>query len=239
MKQITSSLYQLSLGPVNAFIIDDSAGLIDDNAGITLIDTGLKGSTDKIFSALEKDGKSPGDIRRIILTHAHSDHAGSAAELKKRLNIPVFAHVDAVRLIEAGLSIDRPVQRSPGLANLLIYNLFIRSAGNTIDPLTIDQHFNDNDILPFAGGIQVIYTPGHAKGHISLLLKQERVLIAGDICAHAFGLAGSTVYEDRQLGIQSILKAASLDFDTAVFGHGRPLQPAANKKLKEKFSSTA
>lgn len=232
MKQITNSLYQLNLGPVNTFIIDDTAGL-------TLIDTGLKGSISKIFSALEKAGKSPRDIRRIILTHAHPDHAGSAAELKKRLNIPVFAHIDAVRLIESGLSGDRPIYLSPGLDNWLIYNLFIRSAGNTIDSLTIDQHLNDRDILPFAGGIQVMHTPGHATGHISLLLKQERVLIAGDICAHAFSLAGSTVYEDRQIGMHSILKAASFDFDIAVFGHGRPLRPAANKKLKEKFYPTA
>lgn len=232
MKQITNSLYQLSLGAVNVFVIEDTAGL-------TLIDTGLKGSTGKIFSALEKAGKSPRDIRRIILTHAHGDHAGSAAEIKKRLNIPVFAHFDAARLIEAGLAGERPLHLSPGIANWLIYNLFIRPAGNAVEPLTIDQHLNDNDILPFAGGIQVIYTPGHATGHISLLLRQERVLIAGDICANAFGLAGSTVYEDSELGMQSIRKAASFDFDTAVFGHGRPLQPAANKKLKEKFSPPA
>ena len=62
------------------------------------------------------------------------------------------------------------------------------------------------------------------------------MLIAADLCAHALGLAYSTLYEDRALGQQSIRKAAALSFDTAVVGHGGPLRGAANHKLREKFA---
>lgn len=75
MRKITDHVYQITLGAVNAFVIEDD--------GLTLVDTGYKGSADKIFNAIKKGGKDPKDIRRIILTHLHLDHAGSAAEIKE------------------------------------------------------------------------------------------------------------------------------------------------------------
>jgi len=228
MKQIIRNIYQIGLGVVNAFIIEDQ--------GLTLVDTGMKGSADKIFLALKKSGKDPADIRRIILTHAHSDHSGSAAELKKRLGVPVWAHVEDASLITQGIAGRQPMALSPGVINWLVYNIFIRRAGNTIEPVVIDRQLHDNDILPIAGGIQVIHTPGHSAGHIALLVREEGVLIAADICANAGGLGLSTVYEDRALGVKSILKAAKFDFEVAVFGHGGPLRGGASRKLKEKFA---
>lgn len=90
-------------------------------------------------------------------------------------------------------------------------------------------------MIPIAGGILVIHTPGHCAGHIALLIKNEGVLIAGDICASAAGLGISTVNENPDLSIKSILKAAAFGFDKAVFGHGSLLKGSANKKIKEKF----
>lgn len=230
MKQITPHLYQLSLGFVNVFIIEDTSGL-------TLVDTGVPGSMPKIFTALEKAGKSPVDIHRIILTHAHTDHSGSAAAISNALNIPVWAHADTARLVRQGLPGNAPLQLSPGLLNKLIYQLFIKNVKN-VDPITIDHTVADGDILSFGGkkGIRIIHTPGHSTGHISLLLQEDGVLIAADICANAAGLGWSTVYEDRAVGRQSIQKAAVFAFGKAVFGHGRPLTRDANTKLKAKFT---
>ena len=227
MKQITNNIYQISFGAVNAFVVEDN--------GLTLIDTGLKGSTEKIFSAIKKAGKKPKDIKQIILTHCHPDHAGSVADLKKLLNVPVFAHEIDAPLIEQGIG-GRQMQLTPGIVNWLIYNLFIKKAGNTIAPVTVEEKLKDNDIIPVAGGIQVIHTPGHSEGHIALLVKNEGVLIAADICANAIGLDYSTLYEDIALGRKSILKAADFSFDQAVFGHGSLLKGNANEKMKEKFN---
>ena len=83
--------------------------------------------------------------------------------------------------------------------------------------------------------MQVKHTPGHCAGHIGLLIKKGGVLIAGYICANAACLGISTVNEDPDLSIKSILKAAAFSFDKAVFGHGSLLKGSANKKLKEKF----
>jgi glyoxylase-like metal-dependent hydrolase (beta-lactamase superfamily II) len=231
MKQITRNVYQISLGAVNAFVVEDD--------GLTLVDTGFKGSAGKIFAALKKGGKDPGDIRRIILTHAHSDHSGSAAEIKQRLGVPIWAHEEDAWLMEQGIAGRLPMVLSPGVVNWLVYNLLIKRADKTIEPVRIDRKLPDNELLPIAGGIQVIHTPGHSAGHLSLLIKNEGVLIAADICANAGGLGLSTVYEDRVLGVKSILKAAELDFETALFGHGGPLVRGANRRMKEKFRKMA
>ena len=96
----------------------------------------------------------------------------------------------------------------------------------------------DGDILPMLGGLRVIHTPGHSAGHIALLAQRAGGLIAGDLCANMAGLDLSTVYEDRALGVASIAKAAAFDFSTAVFGHGGPLRPAANQKLRARFGAS-
>ena len=55
MQQISKNIYQIKLGMVNAFLIEDN--------GFTLIDTGYKNSSDKIFDAISKAGKNPNDIK--------------------------------------------------------------------------------------------------------------------------------------------------------------------------------
>ncbi|MDB5239670.1 MAG: beta-lactamase [Spirosoma sp.] len=229
MQQISPSLYQISLGSVNVFVIKDK--------GLTLIDTGNKGSMEPIFSALRKGGEDPNAIKQIILTHVHPDHAGSVAAIKSNLGVPLLAHRDEVSLIEKGVAGRASMHLSPGVINWLIFNLFIKGAPNTIDPVGVDQPLSHNDVIPVAGGLQVLHTPGHSAGHIALLLKQEGVLIAGDICANVVGLDLSTVNEDSALSIQSILEVSELSFDKAVFGHGNVLKEGANQKMKAKFSS--
>jgi glyoxylase-like metal-dependent hydrolase (beta-lactamase superfamily II) len=227
MKKITSHLYQINLGAVNAFLIEDQ--------GLTLVDTGYKGSDEKIFKAIRKGGKDPEKIKRIILTHSHPDHAGSVASLKSKLQVPVFAHTADAQLVEQGIAGRLPHVISPGLVNKLVFRFFIQNVGNHIQATEVAEKLQDKDEISVAGGIQVIHTPGHSAGHIGLLLKEDGILIAGDICANMMGLGLSTVYENRILGIKSILKAAAYDFDKAVFGHGKPLIKSANKKLQAKF----
>jgi glyoxylase-like metal-dependent hydrolase (beta-lactamase superfamily II) len=228
MKQISKHVFQISLGAVNVFIIEDN--------GLTLVDTGFKSNRDKIFNAITRGGKRADDIKQIILTHSHPDHSGSVADIRNTLGVPVYAHAEDAALVEAGIGGRLPHQPSPGIMNWLLFKLFINNSPNETERCIIDERLEDGDVLPFAGGIQVIHTPGHSKGHISLLVKNDGVLIAGDICANMFGLDFSTVYEDRKLGVQSILKAAQFDFEKAVFGHGNPLIGRANVKLTEKFS---
>ena len=82
--RIIEGLWQVNLGAVNAFLIDDGE--------LTLIDTGLADSVGKIGQAVASLGKTPADIRHIIVTHCHRDHAGGLAAIKRLTTAPVYAH---------------------------------------------------------------------------------------------------------------------------------------------------
>ncbi len=228
MKQISEHVYQIALGAVNVFLIEDGNEL-------TLVDCGYPNSADKIFAAVKKAGKDPQNIKQLILTHTHPDHAGSAAEIKRRLDIPVLCHFEDAKLIAKGVAGRLPFVLAPGIINWLVFNLLIKRTPNKVEPVIIDHQLNDNDLLSIAGGVKVIHTPGHSLGHIALLVQKANLLIAGDICANVFGLGLSPVYEDIETGKQSILKAANFGFEKAVFGHGKEITSAASAKLKAKF----
>jgi glyoxylase-like metal-dependent hydrolase (beta-lactamase superfamily II) len=229
MKRISSNIYQISLGWVNVFVIDDN--------GLTLIDTGPKGSTGKIFSAIKNGGMNPYAIKRIILTHAHPDHSGSAEEMKRMLRVPVMAHREDAEIMRYGIACRKEICLTPGFKNWLIYELAIKRSGINIEPVAIDEQLNDRDLLPLLGGIRVIHTPGHTRGHISLLAENEEVLIAGDLLSNSTGLGLSVIYENMAEGISSILKVTDLDFDKMAFGRGRPILKDAGSLVRQAFDS--
>ena len=79
-----------------------------------------------------------------------------------------------------------------GLVNWLIFKLVIKDVPGQIAPVGIAARVADHDVLPIAGGLRVIHTPGHSAGHMALLPEQDGVLLAGDLCAHVMGLAYSS-----------------------------------------------
>ncbi len=228
MKKITDRLYQIPIGPVNAYLLDAEE--------LILIDTGYKGKHSKILEALHKLNKNPGDIKHILLTHSHPDHAGALADLVALTGARTYMHEEDATLMKQGLAGRLPFILSPGLINKLIFNLFMKNTKNENDVVVIDQLIQDNELLPLAGGIRVIHVPGHSLGQVCFLLESENLLVVADICSNMFGLGWSVVYEDRSVGLQSIKKATSFKFDIAVFGHGNAIRKNAAQKISAKFS---
>jgi glyoxylase-like metal-dependent hydrolase (beta-lactamase superfamily II) len=229
IKNIINNIYQIDLGVVNCF-------LVDNDGALTLIDTGIEGAEKKIFKALAEIGRGPSDIKQVILTHLHPDHAGSAAAIQKLLNVPVYAHhADAV-LIEQGIGMREPMTRMPGFISWMIYNLMLKKAPKTITPVSNIIDLSDGQLLPILTGVKIIHSPGHSAGHICLLFEQEQLLIAGDICMNTNGLEYSILYEDVALAKQTIKDVSKCNFNIACFGHGKPVIGNASKKMIEKFS---
>lgn len=204
---------------------------------LTLIDSGLPRSTDRIFAAIEALGRKPGDVRQVIITHYHNDHAGSLADVVDRTGAQVLAH-----------PLDAPVLRGERLPAPANANAIMKRLLNATDPglhaprsVQVSREVSDGDEVDLDGGGRIIHTPGHTRGSISIYLPQRKILFAGDAVANLFGVRPPVGWftEDRAAARASIRKLAELDFDVALFGHGRPLDKDASRafrKLAEKLS---
>jgi glyoxylase-like metal-dependent hydrolase (beta-lactamase superfamily II) len=211
--------------------------LLKTDDGLVLVDAGWPNKTEQLFAAVRESGHDPAGIRHLLLTHGHIDHAGSAAEIRRRTGARTYAHALDLELIEKGEA-ERPgTTVTPGFMPAFAYRFFIKPGGTRYEPFPVDQVLSHGDRLPMASDIEVIHSPGHCAGHAAFLLHQDGVLIAGDICSHIMGLSYSVLNEDRALARQSILHVAEYPFDQAVFGHGKPLVRRANQQLKERFAN--
>jgi glyoxylase-like metal-dependent hydrolase (beta-lactamase superfamily II) len=199
--------------------------------GLTLIDTALGTSAPAILAAIEKIGKSPKDIRRIVVTHCHPDDYGSLAELKRRTGAPAAMHpVDAVEVRKGTtgrrLSFHGPMRVLNG----------IFAQPQKVEAAEVEQEIVDGEVLP--GGLRVVHAPGHSDGHIAVLWPERGVLFAGDACWNLVRLAYMPFYVDFEESKRSLAKLAALDFDVACFGHGRPIIGGASGRLREKWDAS-
>jgi glyoxylase-like metal-dependent hydrolase (beta-lactamase superfamily II) len=225
-KQIAPGCFELALGAVNVF-------LLKSENGWALIDTGFANSADRILTAFQQLGHQPVDIRHIIITHAHPDHIGSLAALKQATHATIYIHPADAEIARTGTGF-RPLTPAPGMMNGLLFRLFIRS-NVMVDGATIDHEINAGDVLPIAGGLNIVHTPGHCAGHISLLWQRQRLLFVGDACGNLPRLGWSVGYEDIQIGKQSLEQLAALDFDMACFGHGKTIAQGAARQFRTRW----
>ena len=228
LKPLLPSLYELRLGLVNAFLIDDPAGAV-------LIDTGYPGQADRIVKGLNGAGKEAQDVRDILVTHCHGDHSGSAAEMKRRTGARLAMHPLDADMVRRGKT-QRPWAPTPGLFNRALYELFVKPAPKQIEPTETDVELDDGQLLPVAGGLRVVHAPGHCAGQTALLWQRHGgVLFSGDAAMNTPWLRPAIVYEDLELGLATLAKLAALPFEHACFGHGRPMLGGAAQRLRLRF----
>ncbi|MGO4108556.1 MBL fold metallo-hydrolase [Paenibacillus sp. YAF4_2] len=204
--------------------------LIWDNQEAVLIDVGIPFRLPLFQEAMAQAGVPFNNLKKIILTHHDLDHIGGLTELlnafphkidvlsteeekpyiqgeRPHLKItPVF--IDQFR---AALPAELPSERRDAILHLL----------KQPPTAKVDQIVTDKEELPLFGGIEVIHTPGHTPGHISLYLKQHKLLIAGDammIDNGCFVEPDNCV--DAVLAKSSIKKFLPYDIQSVICYHG-------------------
>jgi glyoxylase-like metal-dependent hydrolase (beta-lactamase superfamily II) len=228
-RQVASGVYQLELGGVNAFLVEDAEG------GLWLIDTGIEPGAERIGGGIQALGRAPRELRGVVVTHLHGDHVGGLAAVKEHTGAEVWMSAPDAEAVRAGTRM-RPLDPGPGLIRTaVVYAVRLRPE-RPAEPISVEHEIGDGDELPFDG--TVVGTPGHTQGHISVLLtRDDGVLLTGDAATNWGRLGVGPIYEDVAEGMQSLRRLCGLSFETALFAHGRPIVGGASARFCARFAA--
>jgi glyoxylase-like metal-dependent hydrolase (beta-lactamase superfamily II) len=210
---VTDNLIQLDrLRFVNAY-------LVRETDGFTLVDTTLGGGASGLIAAARAAGAP---IRRIALTHGHSDHAGSLDALRAELGDEVEIYLGE---LDARIHAGEPVVDGKLRGS---WPKKVQSAPNV--RLTGGERI---------GSLEVVPSPGHTPGHMAFVDTRDRTLIAGDTftsyvrveipnrLVQPFPLAAMGTQDGDRI-VESARALRAVDPTILVVGHGPAVRaPAA------------
>jgi glyoxylase-like metal-dependent hydrolase (beta-lactamase superfamily II) len=188
--------------------------LVEHRGVLTVIDTGSPyTSTTRILRAVRKMGRNPENLRQIVLTHCHGDHAGQAKRLQEATGATVVAGRDDVGVIEGR----DPYPGPKGLIPHAVYGRF-----GTYTRLTVDRAVAEREEID--GGLVVIPTPGHTAGHVSVFAPDLETLFIGDTIWSLGPVRPSwrPFTQDPARNQESIERLADLPTRRVHPGHGTP-----------------
>ena len=169
----------------------------------TIIDTGVGNRANPIWPQLEELGIEPNNIDKVIITHAHHDHAMGVFMILRRAQPKVYIHEKDTKYIATSL-------------------------GNSL--VKVNQgDIIETELWP----LEVHWTPGHTEGGMSLYSRVNKILFSGDTVfpdgyyGRYDGESGS--YEDI---VDSLRKLSNLDVDVLLPGHGSPIFRDGNKHIE-------
>ena len=200
---------------------------IDDD-GLTLIDTGTPGAFDQVLSAISACGFQAHDLKRIVITHADWDHAGSAAAIQAATGAMVYAGEKTAVYLQNGTS----PQHLPAVMQW-IANRFVYEAVPEVVPVPIGVS------IPVLGGLQAIASPGHTDDHVAFYSPTTGVLFAGDALNMWNGRLSRTpalITADEEAANQSAINLLALSPTIIACGHGKPLQGHDSGMLMKLFN---
>lgn len=197
--------------------------VIWDEHEVILIDAGSPGQLPAIKEAMEKAGISFHKLSKVILTHQDLDHTGSLPQIIKAIDhlapIKVFAH----ELEKPHIEGEKPL---------------LKMAPDRRLNVKVDKTIEDGEVLPYCGGVTVIFTPGHTPGHVSLYLNESKTLITGDALTGANGMlqgpmAPPLFAMDIDMALKSLKKFTKYDIETVICYHGGIFRDNVNEQLRK------
>ena len=202
----------------------DNCYLVKDGRSAILIDTASKNYLDM---ATAECGKY--DMKLIVLTHVHFDHAENAAELSRRYNVPVAIHVKDEELFE---SFDKQPLVSYGTVGKVVLGMSLKvlRETNVERPDNLIYVKDGDDLSDYGIKANIIELPGHTLGSIGVDVA-DKYLFVGDELDNWIRPAIGHLYYDKGALKRSAQKIKALGDRIICYGHGRPTK-TKNKKGK-------
>jgi hydroxyacylglutathione hydrolase len=224
-----------SKGMINCFLIKGKEKHI-------LVDTGVPNSEHKILEQLKDHNIDKKDIGLIVVTHSHIDHFGSAAQLKKILQVPILAHQLDLESYLSGEA-DQSTMKLNKAQWWLFRQLIKDQKAEAFQPEIIISREKEYDLNQWGVDGKIIHTPGHTPGSLSVILENGEVIIM-DMMASGI-LLGGVMFHSRvkhppfhdnlqELKI-SFEKILSEKGEKYYLGHGGPVNRTQVIKYYEKY----
>lgn len=220
------SLGQKQGGRVHAF-------LLDDGESPTLIDTLYDTDGQRVLRQLEAIGRTPGDLKNIVLTHAHRSHLGGARVLRERTGASVYAHdweADIVRGERKAQAVTIVPKRPLKVYYPLQLGLALGLGAHP--PCPVDATLAEGDRV---GPLHVLDTPGHSPGHLAFYWPERRALFIGDAVATwpEFAAGWPAFNLNPKQHKASLERTAEIDAEIVGVGHGEPIRSAGAQRIRD------
>ena len=202
--------------------------LLHDEQHTILVDCGYPDFLPLLEKAAQKHCIHLQSLTAVIVTHHDMDHIGSLAALKRTYpQIEIIAYESEVPYLAGTKKSLRIEQAEATLDDLSpeekpYAEAFIRFL-QSIEPAQVDRTVTHQERLPWCGGIEIIHTPGHMPGHISLYLPASKTLIAGDAVVASSGkleIANPQFTMDMEAAIRSVRLLLKYDTRQLICYHG-------------------
>ena len=195
------------------------AYLVASDGGLVLVDAGLRGEAKRILATMAQIGRD--DLTLIYITHAHLDHYGSAAELRRITGAPIAVHVADGPAMAAG---ETRLGQARGQGRVLAALLPLVEPLLRPEPAEADILLDDGQRLDAYGlDGRVVHTPGHTLGS-TCLLAGERLAFSGDLVTTTGGPHVQRAFAEDWEAIPTSLRRLQATNPEWVYpGHGRQL----------------
>jgi len=205
-----SEIHRIRCGNGNCYIIENGT------SGI-LVDTGKREYLNRVTEACKAY-----NVKLIVLTHPHFDHAENAAQLSAELGIPIGMNERDCNLIASNSS--QELSAETILGKVVLSASLKDFSARAMQKFQPDILLNDGDSLAEYGiDANIISLQGHTDGSIGIDIEGKN-LIAGDALMNMFYPTVSMLYHNKADMLESAKKISGLGNRTIYFGHGRPVQ---------------
>jgi len=219
--------------------------LLEEGGRVTIVDAGCPSYRGQLEGALQRIGRTIGDVEAIVLTHAHIDHVGFAQRLQDEHGTPVYAHEAELPQATTGKP---PSTEGSFLTAMLRHRTarrvvfhIVRNGGARPPKVKRVQSFADGAELDVPGHPRAIATPGHSPGHCVLHVAGEGALFTGDALCGWNTVTGEQgpILPPREFSNsmdrarESLARIETVDAQTLYFGHGDPWTSGAAAAVAE------